>query len=461
MKTKNFLKKVLKVVLVAAVSFGICFSSVSHNLYAVEIQDESIVCGLDELNRNSLWNWQVVVDKYSKMPKTLYGSLTNQYDVEQQKVAQKFLCDYLLSANIFGLVDNFVDYKMVQTIKMIGTYILYVQTYNNIPIEYSYLLVAVTSQKRISLVKSKIFNHLDINTNPQLGEAEAYNIAAEDAKGITDVVEPGVTELVIVPYKNNFLLAWKIQFKTDRFGGEINYIINDNGKILKKFHKKGHVLLRSKTEENSLLEEKEVVKTLKSLGNSNLITETKNLLEILLKYDQEPDKKIVSESIITADLNISGGENLLNILDILLKNNLLDEKLYYKFKHDIYKKKDDPLIQGKDKIDEKPKDNPINPIYSNQKNSPSPVSKPSFSSTQSDMLTMTQMQAQDIQNSVTSIYQMLALSLYQSFASSNTTASMKRWSMDILKMQQATSLNLNSAKAEKKCYDKWTQYIQS
>lgn len=324
MKIKNIQKKIFKVAVVAVLSLGINSYFLPINSYAQEAVNFNVLQAVNELNSNSLWKWQVESDKNSELPKTLFGSLSNIYKGEPQKISHNFLYDY---PEIFGLEKSYNDYAVKEIIKhKYATYIVYTQIYENIPVENSYLLISVTRNGRISLAKSKIFRQIDISTNPQLSEEAAYDIALNNAQKEAYIEEPGDAELVIFLYKNKFSLAWKIQFKTDRFGGEIKYIINDDGRILEKIHKRGHVLLRGNAEKNPLLRKKEVIKMLISLENNNLRTETEELLKILCKYEQEYNDELVSESVITADLNITSGRNIDHILGILRRYNISDYK---------------------------------------------------------------------------------------------------------------------------------------
>lgn len=454
MRTRHSFKRIFQAVIIGILAFDIYFFIMSKDLLAQKLLDGDINFALEKLNKNSLWNWQYAVDKDSGLPMVLFGSISNIYKGIPQDVAQNFLYDH---PEIFGLEDCFYNYVLKETIKnSYATYLIYIQTYKEIPIEKSYLLISVTNKNRISMVKAKMFNNIHININSQISEEMAYNIALDDARKDSFVEEPGNIELVILPHQDNFLLIWKVQFKTDRFGGKTEYIISSKGKIINKKRIRVNFLHNNTIEDNPLLKDKEIIKALNSLGNIHLKAESINLLKKICIYEKNNSKDSVIQSVITSDLNISGGGNLLCILKILLNNNLLDTKLYYKFKHDIYKKKDNPLIQDKNKIDEKPNYSPVNPIYANQINPPSPVSKSSFPSTQSDMAAIIQMQVQDFQNIITL--------LYKSFAF-NITVSMQRWRMDILKIQQAAFLNSNLslavAKTAKKICDKWDQYIQS
>lgn len=307
MKTKN----VLKAVLVAVVSFGIVFGSVPKSVYAEEI--EAVKYTLDSLNSNSLWNWQVKIGEHTGLPSALYGSLTNQYQEEPQDVSRRFLFEY---PEITGMGNSSIDYRMADTINMAGTYILYVQMYNGIPIEQSYLLFSVTRDHRVSLVKSKIFNYPEINTNPQLGDAEAYNIALADALKDVYVEEPGDTELVILPSQDTASLAWRVHFRTDDFGGELIYLIDDNGVIVEKIQKQDN------EGENLLINKDDVLKIFNSLDNPDVLNESKGLVGILSRIAPQDDyREIIAEAIITADLNVTGGQNLPQITETLKNSN--------------------------------------------------------------------------------------------------------------------------------------------
>lgn len=465
MKTKNLWKKIFKAAVTAVLSLGIS----SYSLYAQEVADVSILQAVNKLNRNSLWKWQVVADKNSKSPKTLFGSLSDTHEEQPQEIAHNFLYDY---PEIFGLEQSSYDYVIKEVLKhAYATYILYVQTYDNIPVENSYLFISVTRNGRVSLVKTKKSHNINISTNPQLSENEAYNIALENAQEKVYVEEPGDIELVILPQQNKFSLAWKIQFKTDRFGGQIKYIINDKGEIIEKVQKRGHVFPIAAVEKNPLLKKKEVIKALISLKNNNLITETKNLLEILCKYEQEPDKKLISESVITADLNISNGRNLSRIIEILRKHNLMEQKSYCSLK----------LAIRKPNTHLKPVKTQINLNASNrylQKNiksikrpKPTPTLRPRpqtiFAQNGAGALTSTMQLAQllnsDIQAMITCQYQMMAASFLKPMMSLLLRPNQHQFHRLTLSIQSICNLQiqLTIAKTAKKLADKWDMYVTS
>lgn len=326
METKKLLKRIFRVLSVAVFSIVISSYSIPLDLHAENLINEDVAYAVDELNTNSLWNWQIAFNEYTKLPELLYGALSKRYDVEPEKAAGNFLLD---NAGLFGLEDPLYDFVMLETVQRKGAYIVYVQTYNGIPVEYSYLLISVTHDNRISYVKYRIVNHIEINTNPALTEEEAYNIASEDARTIGYIEEPGEVELVILPDEEQTRLAWSVYFKAHESGTELRYLVGDNGIIIERAQEESP---GSSEKTDSIFNQEDVKRTLNSIGNDDILSESKVLVEILRNLQDDVSKQMVSEAVITAGLNLTGGNNLNNVIETLKANNMLNEETYNQLK---------------------------------------------------------------------------------------------------------------------------------
>ncbi|MHB9040498.1 MAG: T9SS type A sorting domain-containing protein [Melioribacteraceae bacterium] len=171
---------------------------------------------------------------YHRAPGSVFGGKAEIKGNSPEITARKFLQKY---SNLFKIdADN----SKLRFVEVTGNdkmnYVKFRQVYHNIPV-YGTEYIITTDLN--GAVLSAIGRHypVDLNcaTTASLNKDEAFNRAKNDI-GSSEKFKLYRSDLLILPHKGKFRLAWKMDISTEARGGSWKYFVDANsGEVLEKY----------------------------------------------------------------------------------------------------------------------------------------------------------------------------------------------------------------------------------
>jgi len=202
-------------------------------LLAQVLPDSTQLRALEKFREDNGGNWIVRWDYTTGLPASVFGGKAEIKGNSPEITARKFLQKY---SNLFKIDSDNSNLKFIGVTgndKM--NYVKFRQVYNNILVYGTEYIITIDID---GAVLSAIGRHypVDLNcaTTASLNKDEAFNRAKNDI-GSSEKFKLYRSDLLILPHKGKFILAWKMDISTEVRGGSWKYFVDANsGEVLEK-----------------------------------------------------------------------------------------------------------------------------------------------------------------------------------------------------------------------------------
>ena len=192
-----------------------------------------------EAFQNKNVDWQIRWGSETRVPRSILGSPLEVAGGTPVEKARQFLQD---NKALLGIVSPLEELSLVSAeSREKATHVVFQQMHRGVPVEGAVYAVHLTNAGKVYYASGDYYDNIGSpEMKPSLTQAQAISAAATDLqRDLSSSVEVSAVpeeELVLLPYGNEFLLAWKLAVETQEPDTRwVYYISASNGAVLTGF----------------------------------------------------------------------------------------------------------------------------------------------------------------------------------------------------------------------------------
>jgi len=179
-----------------------------------------------EFNTANKVCWNIRWNKYSGAPASIFGEAVFIGKGDAVEVAKTFL---KFNTELFKLSADLKDLKLIKNDERRNRHISFQQTYKDLPVYGALLSLHLTKENKVYYVMSDYYCDVQLtNTTPSINMTAASDVALNDLGLHSEKIKIMGRKLIILPYGDEFRLAWEIEVITKTDGWQ--YLISAENK---------------------------------------------------------------------------------------------------------------------------------------------------------------------------------------------------------------------------------------